>query len=174
MSTPLQSLLGNTRFASVLAALNASRVGPGGSGDGDIVTWWFSLVNIGICHAAISTPNAAYDMASPQLALRPPSAAAEEDFVLMLVDRANALFDFTYPAPTQDFANSWNVVLAAMVAELHQQWGGRTVRVHKRQKSMFSPEELVKSELLSGTPIKDIPEKTGLSRATVYRQLKKR
>lgn len=173
MSTPLQSLLGNTRFASVLAALNASRVGPGGSGDGDIVTWWFSLVNIGICHVASSAPNAD-DMASPQMALRPPSAAAEKDFVSMLVDRANALFDFIYPAPTQDFANSWNVVLAAMVAELRQQWGGRTVRVHKRQKSTFSPEELVKSELLSGTPIKDIPEKTGFSRATVYRQLKKR
>jgi len=173
VSTPLQSLLGNTRFASALEALNASRVGPGGSGDGDIVSWWFSLVNIGICHAASSAPNAD-DMASPQKAIRPIPAEAKEDLVSTLVERANAIFDHIYPAPTQDFANSWNVVLAAMVAELRQQWGGRTVRVHKRQKSTLSPEEIVKSELLSGTPIKDISEKTGLSRATVYRQLKKR
>lgn len=173
MSTPLQSLLDEAGLSSHLAALNASRIGPSGDGDGDIIGWWFYLARLGICYVVTIAPSdVIMSSQSPTDQQLPISEGS--DLVEMLGDLSHAIFDRQFPAPSDNQKTAWNAIFTAMVAELRHQWGGRTIRVHKRRKSPLSPEILVQGELLKGTPIKEIPKITGLSRASVYRLLKKR
>jgi len=59
--------------------------------------------------------------------------------------------------------------------ETRRLWGGRRVRINKKRRAIdaIDPVEKVKKALQSGVKIKDIPAATGLSRATVYRILKR-
>lgn len=173
VSTPLHLLLDEAGLSSYLAVLNASRIGPSGDGDGDIIGWWFYLVRLGICYVITIAPgDPIVDSQIPTNQQIPKSENI--DLVEVLEDLSHKVFDLQFPAPSEDQKSAWGAVFTAMVSELRHQWGGRTIRVPKRPKSLLSPEYLVKIELLNGTPIKDIPAKTGLSRASVYRHLKKR
>ncbi len=173
VSTPLHLLLDEAGLSSHLAALNASRIGPSGAGDGDIIGWWFYLVRLGICCVVTIAPGDPIVDSQIPIGQQFPNLK-NIDLVEALEDLSHTVFSLQFPAPTEDQRVAWSAVFAAMVSELRHQWGGRTIKVHKRPKSLQSPEYLVKTELLNGTPIKDIPAKTGLSRASVYRHLKKR
>ena len=57
--------------------------------------------------------------------------------------------------------------------EISNQWGGRRVRISKRAK-IRNTRGMVEAELQKQTPIELIPEIVGVSRATLYRMLRKK
>ena len=67
---------------------------------------------------------------------------------------------------------AWTERYRLFEKHLRSLWGGRRVRVHKRSKKVDSS-SAIKNALQLGVAIGDIPKKTGVSRATMYRVLKK-
>ena len=175
METDLRRWLSSEFCKSALDAINTDPdIGPSAPGDGDVVQWYALL-----CWLAVR------DLKEQLLAgkLRPVS-----DFELhtnykfpkanipnALADMGEAIFCKAFPEPEPPPRLAENVLLyhSSIMMEFIHQWGGRSVRVHKRRK-VRAARERVREVLSEGVAIKDIPGLIGISRATVYRILEQK
>lgn len=146
------------------------RIGPTAPGDGDIVLW------VSLAISLLLADFHKTDQISPfprQCAQPPPDSwPSSLGFIGALAWMGEKLFFATYSGAAMVPHEAWTERYLLFEKDLARLWGGRRVRVHKRSKRV-DPVLAVKEALRRGVDISDIPKTTGVSRATMYRILKK-
>ncbi len=147
-------------------------IGPNAPGDGDIVSWQVCVCFIGVQHLAIATKqdmNPNLSIEGWRLPIGTPKLGPIEHFKLV---SEHTIKQFFFQNDSAELMGALPELVQDLAHELSIQWGGRKVRVGVRRK-LGDKTIRIADELRNKTPIKDIPKKTGISRATVYRILKK-
>lgn len=148
-------------------------IGPDAPGDGDIVQWYFLAALLALAQLFKLTPSQrealVRDRSGGESSRRGQPAFDVKGSRLQrrLREQARKLIAADDPR-----IPAWDVFLDAVDEFLIDCWGGRQVRVHAREK-VLDPVGKVGRELQKGTPISKIPGIVGVSRATVYRILRR-
>lgn len=175
IETDFRKRLSGQYFKLALDALNSDKtIGPKAPGDGDVISWYSMVCKLGILHLT-------------EL-LKDNALGPVEEFVMEL----------TYKFPTAKFPNAMatygqqlyeahfrsaeshpllnaniQLDLNLINMEFIHQWGGREIRIPKRQK-VRDVRPRVRKALAEGVPMADIAKKIGISRATLYRIMKEK
>lgn len=178
MESTLRERLYSTLLAGGLDEINADqRIGPHAPGDGDVLQWLHCLCLLGIAHVFYLTErperNSTVDKATFLERVMSTEPVGKAGSVMWLEWYWNAIFSACCPSPTIRQQSAWTSIRRLMVKETLSQWGGRKIRLHKRRK-VRNRDERIAAELLKRTPIQEIPGIVGVSRATLYRLLKKK
>jgi hypothetical protein len=148
------------------------RIGPTAPGDGDIVSWSLGAIEICLADFILTDRHSPH----PRQPIGPqPSEPPKTRGLLAYVRWVGVVifrrqFEADKTAPIESWAQHYRMLERSM----QNLWGGRRVRVHVRAKTLTKPARLVADALSQGILIPDIPSVTGLSRATVYRLLKRK
>lgn len=165
------ALFTNDKIRSLYERLEEDpRIGPAAPGDGDIVLWAslaISLLLADFHQADKSLPYPRQD-SHPPPADPPQSPDFLSNFGWMGLRMLYGSFKDSPLVPH----SAWVDRYAELERDMWRLWGGRRIRVHSRSKRI-DPEKSVRAALLKGVKISDIPATTGVSRATVYRILKR-
>lgn len=171
--SPLRELLGESELGQLLDQLNADPwIGPTAPGDGDLVSWYSGVCLLALGHA-MSQELPTKDMARLQRSSTRSSSSKTQSLqeTLWNVQAAYGRPFLKDPAPESQ--QTWDWLCTLIDEELALQWGGRRVRIKKKQ---TVPDSVGKVEraLKSSIPIEQIAAEIGISRATVYRILKRK
>lgn len=172
-TSPLRELLGESELGQWLDRLNADPwIGPTAPGDGDLIQWHFGVCLIALQHALNQNPS------TPKSKTVSKSSGSSSDgksqkFMQSLRDGRAKYARLFLSEATADQQQLWDWLCTLIDEELALQWGGRRVRIKKKQPV---PDPLGKVELAlqSSIPIEQIAAEIGISRATVYRILKRK
>jgi hypothetical protein len=165
------ALFFNVEFRDQYARLEEDpRIGPSAPGDGDIVRWVYLAIGLLLMDFREADKERPFRREDPN----PPGAipAKKEGLFASFRWMGLTLLYAAYESEAQVPHVAWLDRYEMLGMDFHRLWGGRRVRVHKTSKKI-DPERMVKEALQAGARISDIPERTGVSRATMYRILKR-
>lgn len=167
--------------AAILEINSDQEYGPLAPGDGDIYVWHAHFLMALFVEFVTTIPVVRRTEPAPLRATRETlatgvvyvgkgmrsAAAARLDSIL----RSHASM---FPTAVLDMSTAhaiaWERLYdTVLVPEMYAQWGGRTVRISKRRKAVFSAATLIEECAGDQLDVGRTIQETGLSRATVYR-----
>lgn len=169
---------------NALEQLNAdARIGPATiKGDGNIIAWHHHAVLIGEVEFSRTVPGLVRKATFDCVCEDPPRIVGESKGKYLfraLRLRAFAQIDAIYADISGEQWEAWSRLYDGVLApEMAAQWGGRHLRLrqagYQPMTSSKTPGELVEEALKASVPIPEIPGRVGISRATLFRIMRKK
>lgn len=170
--SPLRQFLGDGELGDFLDQLNADPwIGPAAPGDGDLVEWYSSVCLLALARAMGQEPAAQLPL--PPLTIKHSTSEKSQKLLTRLWTFRTDMAEPLLKDASAERHQAWQHVCTLIDDELALQWGGRRVRI-KKKNPVSDPQGKVARALQKNVPIEKIPAQTGLSRATVYRMLKRK
>lgn len=143
-------------------------IGPDAPGNGDLVTWCYELAHLVITRTMHMSERDLRMLANLSLLGEEPDYL-EKDLVHEFFARAwNEVHD---AFKTTEHEAAWPTLVACMEDFAIEVWGELRFRIPVRRKVRDLDGKLARA-IQEKTPLKLIPERVGISRATMYRRLK--